>query len=276
MGILDKLRSIQWRFPKREEPMLQESRMILVPDKAAQTGPENVVPVATTDDTLYARRRRHPRYSVERFGIQAHMLFSEEVSLYDVSIGGACIHTTKDLRIGGKHLINIPDGKTPHYIRCRTIWKRESISDDNSRQGYMAGLQFQGIAPDELVRLKDFMRIYGVPDEKRTSDNYQPSPLRFMVVSNNKASLKLPTILNVRKISLGGMLIESDSALGLEDRYPVKLPLSHASAAIICKARIASVIPQAGGSKPCFDIGIEFLCMEDADKARLDRFIQAR
>jgi hypothetical protein len=276
MGILDKLRSIQWRFPKREEPTLPKSRMILAPENAAQADPENVESIAAPDDTLRTKIRRFTRYSVEGMGMHAHAFFSEEVSLYDVSVNGACIHTTKDLRIGGKYLINIRDGKRSPYIKCRAVWRREGISDVNAQQGYMAGLQFQGIAPDELVRLKDFMRTDGVPDEKRVSDDYEPSPLRFMIVSNKKATLKLPTMLNVRKISLGGMLIESDSALGLEGRYPVKLPLPRESAAITCQARIASVIPQSGSSKPRFDIGIEFLCMEDADKARLDSFIHSR
>ena len=230
MGILDKLRSIQWRFPKREEPTLPESRMILAPENDAQAGPEHVVSMTAPDETSYAKIRRFTRYSMEGRGIHAHMLFSEEVSLYDVSVNGACIHTMKDLRIGGKYLINIQDGKRAPYIRCRAVWRRESISDVNVQQGYMAGLQFQEIAPDELVRLKDFMRTDGVPDEKRVSDAYEPSPLRFMIVSKRKATLKLPTILNVRKISLGGMLIESDSALGLEGRYPVKLPLPRESA----------------------------------------------
>ena len=143
-------------------------------------------------------------------------------------------------------------------------------------QGYTAGLQFENIASDEIVRLKDFMRTSGVPDAKMVGDDYKPSQLRFMIVSNKKATLALPKILHVRRVSLGGMLIDSDSALGLEGRYPLKLPLPREAAPITCQARIASVIPQSGSSKPRFDIGIEFLRMQDTDKACLDNFIHSR
>ncbi len=205
--------------------------------------------------------------------IHAHMLFSEEVVLNDISVTGACIHTMKDLRVDGRYLINISDGKKPRYLRCRAVWK---FPDDRAQQGYTAGLQFQNIASDEVVRLKDFMRTSGVPDEKMAGDDYKPGALRFMIVSNKKATLKLPKLLPVRKISLGGMLIESDSALGLEERYPLKLPLSQESSSITCQARIASVVPRSGNENPRFDIGIEFLSLKDNDRANLGKFIHSR
>jgi hypothetical protein len=276
MGIFDRIRSIPWRFPKREEPSLRKRGMILESGEVDRTALKPAEKTAVPHEMLYAKKRRFPRFALEGVEIQAHMLFSEDVVLYDLSVSGVCIHTRLDIRVGGKYLINIPDGKTGRHIRCRAVWKTENLRDEDGLRGYMAGLQFENIASDEVVRLKDFMRTSGVPDDKRVSDDYEPSPLRFMIVSNKNATLKLPKILNVRQISLGGMLVDSDAALGLESRYRMKLPLPNKSAAITCQARVASVVPKYDTGATRFAIGLEFLSLNDNAKAQLDSFIHCR
>jgi hypothetical protein len=156
------------------------------------------------------------------------------------------------------------------------IWKRDISHDDSLYKELIAGLQFRNIASDELVSIKDFMRNSGAPAEKRIDDQFGPSPLRFVVTSNEKAVLKFPKVLNVKTISLGGMLIEGDTAPELEGRYHMKLPLPQESEPIKLKGRIASIIPRPGhGSTPLVDIGVEFLTMEDIDRTRLDSFIRS-
>jgi Tfp pilus assembly protein PilZ len=275
MGMFDKIKSIWWRFPKREEPLSGVTRFILASEAAEKSKQKEPSNIASTDEAAYPKKRRYPRYPVQGMDIRAHMLFSEEIDLHNLSVSGACIRTMKDLRLGGKYLLRIQDDKIARSIRCKVIWKRDTGSDERIHKEYTAGLQFQNIASDELVSLKDFMRNSGVPVEKRVSDEFRPGPLRFSITLNKKAALKCPKTLNVRTISLGGMLIESESAPELESRHIMKLPLLRWSEPIKLKGRIASILPRKDSSNPLFDIGVEFLAITDTDRARLDCFIRS-
>lgn len=274
MGMLDKIKSVWWRFPKRDEPLSEDSKFILseaVDQPAAKTSS-----VSGTDAAAYPITRRYPRYSVQGRAIRAHVLFADEVELLNLSISGACIRTGQDLRLGSSYLLKIKDDHMTRSLSCKVVWKRDTSDAYGLHRKIMAGLQFKNIASDELVRIKDFMRNSGTPVEKRISDDFGPSPLRFVVTSNEKAILKSPRVMNVKTISLGGMLIEGDPSLQLEGRYHMKLPLPPESEPIKFGGRIASVIPRpARNNAPLIDFGVEFLAMEDTDRNRLDSFIRS-
>jgi hypothetical protein len=231
--------------------------------------------MAIPDSSMHAKKRRYPRYIVDGMGIQAHMLFTDEVELDNLSVAGACIRTRRDLKVGCKYLLKIPDRKTSLYIGCAVTWKREYAASEDRLQEYKAGLQFLNISSDEIIRLKDFMRTTGVPDERRASDQYRVSPLRYYLSSKEIAVLKCPEMLNVKKISLGGMLIGSDCTMDIEGTCLIKILLSGEVEPIKCRGRIASLSPCSETSKQHFDIGVEFLSMEDTDRTRLDGFIRS-
>lgn len=235
---------------------------------------EELKMMAMSED-MHAKKRRHPRFAVEGMDLHAHLLFTDEVELDNLSVNGACIRTMRDLHVGSKYLIKIPYKKTPLYIGGTVVWKREYVTAEGTQQGHKAGLRFLNISSDEIIRLKDFMRTYGSPDERSVSDQFTSSPLRYYISSNRRAVLKCPAMLNVMKISLGGMLIGSDCALDLEGNYPMKILLSGGTQPIKCRGRIASMIPRPETHKPHFDIGVEFLVMEEGDRARLDGFIRS-
>jgi|MudIll2142460700_1097286.scaffolds.fasta_scaffold12504_6 Tfp pilus assembly protein PilZ len=227
------------------------------------------------DKTAYPKKRRYPRYPVREMAVRAHLLFAEEIELCNLSLSGACIRTLEDPRLGEKYLLRIRDEKISRAIRCSVVWKREISSNGSMHREYTAGLQFYNMASDDIVLLKDYMRNSGTPIETRISDEFSASPLRFSFATNTKAVLKCPRSLNVKTISLGGMLIESESAPELESRHIMKLPLLRWSEPIKLKGRIASILPRKDSSNPLFDIGVEFLAITDTDRARLDCFIRS-
>lgn len=179
------------------------------------------------------------------------------------------------LNVGRKYLISIPDKQSSLYVGSAVVWKHEQVTTEGTSRGCKAGLRFLSTSSDDLVRLKDFMRTTGIPDDRRVSDEYKSAPLRFHIKSDEKAVLKCPEMLNVIKISHGGMLLGSHCALTLEDKYPIKLRLSDESEPIKCKGRIASILIHAENIRPKFDIGVEFLSMDDSDKTRLEGFIRS-
>jgi len=275
MGMLDKIKSIWWRFPKREEPLSGVARFILVPDAAEESKQKEPSNIASTDEAAYPKERRYPRYAVREMDVRAHLLFAEEIDLCNLSLSGACVRTLEEPHLGEKCLLRIRDEKISRAIRCLVIWKREISSNDSTNKKYTAGLKFYDMASDDIVLLKDYMRNSGTPIETEISDDFSPSLLRFSFATSTKAVLKCPRALNVKTISLGGMLIESERAPKIEGRYLMKLPLPRESKPIRIKGRVACVIPWKESRNPRFDIGVEFLTMDEPDKVRLNSFIQS-
>jgi len=275
MGVLDKIKSLWWRFPAKEDPPSEAGRFVLKTDAAGDVTPRKKATIPSAGKTAYPKQRRYPRYPLHGMDIHAHMVITEEVDLQNISVNGVCIYTKKHLQPGRTYLLKIRDEKMSRSIKCTTVWIRAICSDDRMHKEFIAGLQFQNIASDEIVRLKDFMRNFGTPLETRISDDFKSSPLRFSITPHTKAFLKCPKILNVRTISLGGMLMESDSAPEIGNQYLMNLPLPHETEPIMIRGRIASILPRTDSSGPHFDVGVEFLAIEDSDRARLDTFIHS-
>jgi Tfp pilus assembly protein PilZ len=223
----------------------------------------------------YPHKRRFKRYVVEGMEIQAKMVCAEIVELFDVSTGGACIITTKTVKPGDNIVIRITDENINRPLKCTIIWEKEDDGDKKERLGifHKAGVQFNRVTPETLIQLKDFMRESGVPDDKKLEDTYKPSALRFKVYQNEKAVMSFPTSYPVKKLSLGGMLVEADRAFQVEQRYPMAVYLPEDNHPIKFQGRIASQIPNKNNQKHNYDIGIEFLNLAAHDKSRLNKFL---
>jgi len=223
----------------------------------------------------YPHKRRFKRYVVEGMEIEAKMVFAEIVELFNVSTGGACIITTKTVKPGDNIVLRITDESMNRPLKCTIIWEQEAEEDLKARLGifHKAGVQFRGVTPDTLIQLKDYMRGSGVPDDKKLDDAYKPSALRFKVQKNEKAVMSYPMNYPVKKLSLGGMLVESDREFQVEQRYPMAIFLPDDNHPIKFQGRIASQIPVRNDQMINYDVGIEFLNLAAHDKSRLNKFL---
>lgn len=221
--------------------------------------------------------RRYPRFTVEGMDVHAKTIFSADIELYNISMGGACIQTAKRMRIGGNYLIRLKSNAYDLPLKCTVIWENLSGNLHNASGEtvplYQAGLSFQNITPDKLVKLKDFIRVSGIPYEQRLNDEQRLSALRFKIDLNGKGVLNYPKTYKVKKISLGGMLIESSYKFQAEQKLPMALFLSEESPPIKFLGRIASIIATRDTSSKKFDAGIEFFNMSEEDRKRLSKFI---
>ena len=77
----------------------------------------------------------------------------------------------------------------------------------------------------------------------------------------------------VKKLSLGGMLVEADREFRIEQRYPMALYLPKDAQPIKFQGRVASKIPKKNNEMYNYDIGIEFLNLSGSDKSRLNKFL---
>lgn len=236
-----------------------------------KSGPEE----ADGTPQSFSEQRRHERYATEGMDVRAKMILSEEVDIANMSIGGACVVTKRTVAPGENVLLNLADASIDRTLKCKVIWKREPTGDaaENSSRHYQAGVQFQEVPPYTLIRIKDFMRESGIPDMKKLDDQYLPSSLRFKIYRNRKAFMKFPSSCPVKKISLGGVLIETNQEYAVEQRYPMALYLSDKNAPIKCTGRIVSQLPVRDEQAVRYDTGIEFLNLADHDRSHLRKFL---
>jgi hypothetical protein len=228
----------------------------------------------TRPDPGYPAKRRYERFPVEGKELKAKAALTEVIELSNVSIGGACIITTRTLMPGDSVLLRIPAEKVEKPLKCTIIW--EAASDRPlERSGlhvpaYKAGIKFNDVPPSTVVQLKDFMRSTGVPVEGKGVAGHEPSPLRFSILPDEKALMNYSATFPVKKISLGGMLVETGAELHVEGKYPAALYLPGSDRPLRFIGRVASKIPLKEG----FDVGIEFHDMSEDGRSRLAAFLE--
>jgi hypothetical protein len=224
-------------------------------------------------------KRRYERFAVEDIALHAKTLFATEIELLDVSMTGACVVTKKSLKLGDQHLLRLHNRATGLTLRGVVVWVMLGGSVKNAREEavpvYRAGVTFKNVSSDNLVKLKDFMRTFGIPDGEKVSDQYPPTALRFRIKTTERAILYYHRTSPVKKISLGGMLMEGYNGITLELRAPMALFLPNEDSPLKFRGRVASCIEIPGRRATRYDIGVEFLDMPENDKSRLSEFLHS-
>ncbi|MBI4684441.1 MAG: PilZ domain-containing protein [Nitrospirae bacterium] len=270
MGIFEWLKTTFWQQKETVDSQMTSSsiRNDQIPKSKIEKPKAEQPPVPD-----YPQKRRYKRFAVKGKKLITKFALADVIELFNISISGACIITTKTLKPGDNVLLKLPTDKVSSPLKCTIIWERasdEHVEKDNSMTLHKTGLRFSEIDSSTLIGLKDFMRIAGIPCDQRLEDNFQPNPLRFSILSGEKAMLNYPVTSPVKTISQGGMLVEANCDFQSEQRYPMALYLPHNDQPIKFQGRIASKMPH----DDVFDIGIEFLEMKEADRARLQSFIE--
>ncbi|HXX54211.1 MAG TPA: PilZ domain-containing protein [Thermodesulfovibrionales bacterium] len=224
-------------------------------------------------------KRRHERFTVEDMALHAKAIFATEVDLLDVSMTGACFMARKSLKTGDRLLLRLHNKEEAFTIRCVIVWTTLSGSVKNAKEEailvYRIGVMFQNVSSDILVSLKDFMRTFGVPDGEKVRDEYPPTALRFRIGGSESAVLYYHKTSPVKKISLGGMLMEGYNGIKPEWKAPMALFLPDENAPLKFRGRVASCIEIPGRRSTHYDIGVEFLDMPENDKSRLSEFLHS-
>ncbi len=225
-------------------------------------------------------KRQHERFTVEDENIQAKMIFSLPAELFNVSTAGACIKTTKILKLSGHYLIRFKDENLHLPLRSTVMWEILTGSIKNTIGEiipvYKSGIKFNNINPDKIIMLKDFIRASGILDEIRAIHKQEQSPLRYKIHSNEKALLNYSNTFNVRDISLGGILVESNNGIQPEKKYIMALFLPDENDPIKFQGRIVSRTEKHDNKSHLFNIGIEFLNIKETDSSRLSKFLSSR
>jgi PilZ domain len=221
--------------------------------------------------------RRFRRFRVQHMKIVAQTLFAVRTELVNISVAGACLKTEQSLNATHRQLMRLHSESMSLTLSCSVVWENMISAAEETVEktapSYKSGVSFISVPSDTLVRLKDFIRRSGVPYSQKVSDSFKPSLLRFHVYENNKAVVYYTKTLPVKKISLGGMLVELPCEIPREKTFLMELFLPKENPPIRFFGRIASVVPAPHRGCARFDTGIEFLDLTPTDKFRLSRFL---
>lgn len=216
-------------------------------------------------------KRQYNRYIVENMDIHARTIFTTEIEILDISLGGARIQSAKRLKMGSKYILKLVKEQSTLPLKCIVVWEQLSGSlkgsIGESIPVYTAGIEFEEIFSEKLIDLMHFLDDFAAR-EKRLSG------LRFKIATPEMVVINYQETFSVKRISLGGLLLESLEELHIGKQFPMELYFPDEVRPIKFEGRVASCLPLIDKRGKRFDIGVEFLKMSDDDRLRVKDFIR--
>jgi len=219
-------------------------------------------------------RRKHTRFLIEGMEVQCRMFFTTEVNILNMSLGGVALSLNKRLNMGEKYTLNIESESKTISLEGVVVWeKMTSLTTEVKGKKlpiYEVGIRFNEVLTGKGADLLNF--ISGNILDKAIKTRVQG--VRVKIIQPEKTViLDDRDIYSVKMIGLGGMLIESKEELLIEDRFQMEMIFSEDIRPIRFLGRTAYCVEIPGKTPHRYDTGIEFIEMNEADRARLKEFI---
>ena len=212
-------------------------------------------------------KRHYKRFIVE--GVEGTLMFTTEAQILNISVEGVALKANRRFEIGREYSLKLEyNGKTI-TLSGVVMWSflSELVEGPHKEMMplYSAGMKFKNVITEKLTDLIEFI-------EKNKVDEDQRLTIRFDVKSPDKAILDGPHGYSVKKISMSGMLIETDIPFEIDDKIPMDILLSR-DKKISFLGRVAFCMGSADELPAHYDIGIEFFEMSEEDKAVFKKYI---
>jgi PilZ domain len=224
--------------------------------------------------------RRHRRFSVDVKEIKGNAVFASEVVINDISLAGVSLIIDRKLEMGMEYSLRILDNDLDLPICGTVIWCKENAAaggqNEDAHLKYAAGLQFADRQQEAIAGcLIKFIESH-LLDKQKQVKVHETSGLRcnirFPLDARETAVLNIAEIYRVKKLSLGGLLIESSHSLESETRIHMGITMP-GDMHLSFTGRVASCIVSPEDSAR-FDVGIEFIEMPEPNRLTLKEFIR--
>ena len=213
--------------------------------------------------------RRYRRYFVD--GMHGNLLYSSDLEVLNISIDGAAIETTKRLELNREYTFKIKYKDVNLTLKGRVVWailiSKEKKDSKTAIPVYRAGVAFSDTLSEKANMLLDFIE----ENKIRTFENRIGS-VRFKITKTENIKIDLPHKYKVKKISLAGMLAETEYPLEIDSHHDVELFLNDSVVNIV--GRIANSEKLEAEKTVMYDTGIEFIQMSDRDIKLLENYLE--
>ena len=217
--------------------------------------------------------RRYSRFIVEEMGIGGKILFTTDVKIHDISLGGACISIEKKLNMGSEYKLRAEHDDRSIQIKAVVMWEKMSGSRTSENGDivpvYTVGLKFRNVIANQGAEVVDFIsRIYHDSSLRLTG-------VRVNFFDDGRSVLSYPKDYFVKRIGLGGMLLELEHKLSVDQKFHMEVIFPEDKDPFGFMGRIASCMKKPDLVPERYEIGVEFLEMSESGKSRLRAFISS-
>lgn len=224
-------------------------------------------------------KRRYKRFTVDVMDISGKMALANEVKILDISIGGVSLTADRRLNIGRDYLLKLENKGSRLTLKGTVVWSSLSGSSADKRGNvipiYTAGMQFLDTSYEMIQAVTRFIDD-NKKDMTESVELYKMSGLRLYarvrVGDVEKAVLDSAETYSVKILSLGGMLIESGQAMEAEAVVPLEI-IFDSDRSIIVAGRIVSCLSLTGADDERYNIGVEFIDLQDKEREFLEEFL---
>ncbi len=213
-------------------------------------------------------KRKFKRYNVD--GVHGNMLFSSDVNIINISIDGSAIETTKRLNIDKEYALKIKYKDNILNLKGFVVWS--ILSHTETRKNgevipiYKSGMRFTNVLSEKSSNLLRF-----IDENKTESIEKRVLGVRFKIKRTGDAMIDYPYEYNVKRLSLSGMLIETDNTFDIDSSHDMEIFLDNRILPVF--GRIVNCVESKSEDLTRYDIGIEFVSMSDEDKKFLSDFL---
>lgn len=221
--------------------------------------------------------RRYKRYTIEESDVEGSMLFASEVKIIDISGSGISIKLDRRLNLGNMYTLKLADRNKTLSVKGTVVWcllkETRRVDNEEVKPFYVVGMEFEAMPPDKLNEILAFIAenkkgelpVYAGNDKRRS--------VRFSVTTQSRATLHFPSNFRVKVISLSGMLILCDHALGMGAVIHMDIDLPAGWSAGF-EGRVVFCREVTCKDREYYDIGIEFLPLSGESRGTLEKFIR--
>jgi c-di-GMP-binding flagellar brake protein YcgR len=224
--------------------------------------------------------RRYERYSTESIDLHGKILFSTDIRILNMSVGGISFTSDKCLTNGGVYVLRLERKDSKIYLEGSILWSKpnENSQEDGNSKAFTVGMKFLHPSYNQRREIEQFIQDNFIDYQK--VETFAPVMsgiriyVRFRINAPDKATINCAEHYKVRRISKSGMLIESSNLLPIEDRAPMQMRLSEKKD-IAFWARIVTCHAIRKAEPMHYAIGIEFIDMSEKDRSALDGFVDS-
>ena len=222
--------------------------------------------------------RNFNRCATEFMKISGKLMFASPVDIIDISLGGIALETNRALKIGTGYMLRLETKDHSISVRGGVVWSTLRGSTQTAEGKivplYATGMRFNDLATEKINDLIEFIESHKLEQDsiKLHSMSGLRFNMRYHLTANCEFMLTCPEDFLVKKISLGGMLIETEHAFEVEQKLPMVIFLP-GECEISFTGRIASCIPIETAEPKRVAMDIEFLNMQKENAEKLTGFI---
>ncbi len=217
-----------------------------------------------------SENRKFRRYDVD--SVHGKMAYLSDINILNISMDGAAIATTQRLSLDREYALKLNYENSSLTLRGKIVWSvlshSKTLQNGEVVPVYKAGVKFTNVLTDAATSLISYI------EKSRTSDmEKRILGVRFKVRQPDNAMITMPCEYEIRRISLSGMLIVSDTAHAIDSEHEMEIQLDGTPVTVV--GRIANLAEIKGEGAAKYDIGVEFVNIKEEELKVLTSYLDA-